>query len=111
MDREVCSYSYGAFLYRGSSRSFNVVEPLETSLPRVIGKMFCPSHFFLYSQLVWHRFSPLNFHFSAKLFPVFFLLALFRLPLSNIQQRLMHPLSLASFSEWNGLASAKAKAS
>jgi len=38
-------------------------------------------------------------------------LALFRLPLSNIQQRLTHPLSLASFSEWNGLASAKAKAS
>jgi len=54
---------------------------------------------------------PSEFSLFCKAFSCFFLLALFRLPLSNIQQRLMHPLSLASFSEWNGLASAKAKAS
>jgi len=75
--------------------------------------------FFAHSQPVLSVFPLCEFSLFCEAFFLFFQpfffafpLALFRLPLSNIQHSLMHPLSLASFSEWNGLASsAKAKAS
>lgn len=109
MDRDFSTFQY--LLVYILVQDFNVVEPLETSLLRVIGRCsFCPSRF---SSPIRNQFSPfspsVNFHFSAKLYSCFFFffaafllfpLALFRLPLSNIQHSLMHPPRLVLWMEW-----------